>query len=38
MEVSSPPPVPTWKAVPGFVDIIYMKADEGIAKIVINRP
>jgi len=38
MEVSSPPPVPTWKAVPGFVDIIYAKADEGIAKIVINRP
>jgi naphthoate synthase len=38
MEVSSPPPVPTWKAVPGYVDIIYMKADEGIAKIVINRP
>ena len=38
MEVSSPPPVPTWKAVPGYVDIIYTKADEGIAKIVINRP
>ena len=38
MEVSSPPPVPTWKAVPGYVDIIYAKADEGIAKIVINRP
>ena len=38
MEVSSPPPVPTWKPVPGYVDIIYAKADEGIAKIVINRP
>jgi len=38
MEVSSPPPVPTWKSVPGYVDIIYAKADEGIAKIVINRP
>ena len=38
MEGSSPPPVPTWKAVPGYVDIIYAKADEGIAKIVINRP
>jgi naphthoate synthase len=38
MEVSSPPPVPIWKAVPGYVDIIYAKADEGIAKIVINRP
>ena len=38
MDVSSPPPVPTWKAVPGYVDIVYTKADEGIAKIVINRP
>jgi len=38
MDVSAPPPVPTWKAVPGFVDIIYAKSDEGIAKIVINRP
>jgi naphthoate synthase len=38
MEVSSPPPVPAWKSVPGYVDIIYAKADEGMAKIVINRP
>jgi naphthoate synthase len=38
MEASSPPPVPTWKSVPGYGDIIYAKADEGIAKIVINRP
>jgi naphthoate synthase len=38
MEVVSPPPVPIWKSVPGYVDIIYAKADEGIAKIVINRP
>jgi len=38
MEVSSPPPVPIWKTVPGYLDIIYAKADEGIAKIVINRP
>jgi hypothetical protein len=32
------PPVPEWKVVPGFTDIIYAKADEGIAKITINRP
>jgi len=38
MEVSSPPPVPIWKTVPGYLDIVYAKADEGIAKIVINRP
>ena len=38
MEVSSSPPVPIWKTVPGYIDIIYAKADEGIAKIVINRP
>jgi naphthoate synthase len=38
MKASSPPPVPIWKTVPGHVDIIYAKADEGIAKIVINRP
>jgi naphthoate synthase len=38
MDVSSSPPVPTWTAAPGYDDIIYAKADEGIAKIVINRP
>jgi naphthoate synthase len=38
MEGSTLPPVPTWTPVPGYVDIIYAKADEGIAKIVINRP
>ncbi len=32
------PPVPEWKVVPGYQDIIYAKADEGIAKITINRP
>jgi len=32
------PPVPEWKVVPGYKDIIYSKADEGIAKITINRP
>jgi len=34
----SQPPVPTWKPVAGYQDIIYAKADEGIAKITINRP
>jgi len=38
MDVSSPPPVPIWTTLPGYIDIIYAKADEGIAKIVINRP
>jgi naphthoate synthase len=32
------PPVPEWRVVPGYKDIIYSKADEGIAKITINRP
>jgi len=30
--------VPAWTTVPGYKDIIYTKADEGIAKITINRP
>jgi naphthoate synthase len=38
MEVPTLPPLPAWKNVPGFTDILYVKADEGIAKIVINRP
>ncbi len=38
MEQSSQPAIPAWKAVPGFQDIVYAKADEGIAKITINRP
>jgi naphthoate synthase len=38
MDVPSPPPVPAWNPVSGYVDIIYAKADEGIAKIAINRP
>jgi naphthoate synthase len=36
--MSTLPPVPAWTEVPGFEDIIYAKSDEGIAKIVINRP
>ena len=31
MEASGPAPVPDWKDVPGFVDIVYAKAAEGIA-------
>ncbi len=38
MEVPALPPLPSWTTVPGYADIIYAKADEGIAKIVINRP
>jgi naphthoate synthase len=32
------PAVPEWRVVPGYHDIVYSKADEGIAKIAINRP
>src|SRR5664279_3231541 len=38
MADSAPTPIPSWKDVPGFVDILYAKAAEGIAKITINRP
>ena len=38
MEVPALPPLPSWTTVPGYIDIIYAKANEGIAKIVINRP
>ena len=38
MKPSTAAPAPTWTTVPGFQDIIYVKADEGIAKITINRP
>ncbi len=38
MDASTATPLPTWKTVPGYRDIIYAKSDEGIAKIVINRP
>ena len=30
--------LPEWKAQPGFEDILYVKCDEGIARITINRP
>jgi naphthoate synthase len=32
------PPIPEWKPVAGFTDILYDKSDEGIARITINRP
>ena len=28
----------TWRNIPGYADILYDKADEGIARITINRP
>jgi len=38
MAKTSPRAVPRWKKLSGYRDIIYQKADEGIAKITINRP
>ncbi|MGE5713950.1 MAG: enoyl-CoA hydratase-related protein, partial [Betaproteobacteria bacterium] len=38
MNTPATPAVPAWNVVPGYQDIIYAKAEEGIAKIVINRP
>ena len=38
MQQQDLPPVPAWTAVPGYRDILYAKADEGIAKVTINRP
>jgi naphthoate synthase len=38
MQKQKPAPVPAWNAVPGYQDILYAKADEGIARITINRP
>jgi naphthoate synthase len=38
MNAPQPLAVPAWTPVPGYEDIIYAKAEEGIAKIVINRP
>ena len=32
------PPIPAWTPTPGYTDIRYEKAEEGIAKITINRP
>jgi naphthoate synthase len=38
MNTPALPPVPAWTNVPGYTDIRYEKAEEGIAKITINRP
>ena len=38
MKAATPSPMPVWTALAGYQDIIYAKADEGIAKITINRP
>ncbi len=38
MDAPAQAPLPAWKIIPGYHDIIYAKADEGIAKITINRP
>ena len=38
MNRSPEPPIPAWIPVAGYTDIIFEKAEEGIAKITINRP
>ena len=38
MDTKALPPIPAWTVVAGYTDILYSKADEGIAKITINRP
>ncbi len=38
MHPPSEPNTPFWRALPGFQDIAYEKAEEGIAKITIDRP
>ncbi len=38
MQQQDVPPVPAWNDIPGYRDILYAKAGEGIAKITINRP
>lgn len=38
LDTSSLPRVPVWNKAGDFEDIIYEKAEEGIAKITINRP
>jgi len=38
MKNVTPSPTPAWTPLPGYRDIVYAKADEGIAKITINRP
>ena len=38
MKKQSSAALPAWTKVPGYKDIIYTKAEEGIAKLSINRP
>ena len=38
MPASTPVPLPEWRNIPGYGDILYAKTDEGIARITINRP
>ena len=38
MKSPKQPPLPAWKAISGYTDILYDKCEEGIAKITINRP
>ncbi len=38
MKSPKQPPLPAWKAMSGYTDILYDKCEEGIAKITINRP
>jgi naphthoate synthase len=38
MNIASTLREPNWKATAGYSDILYATADEGIAKITINRP
>ena len=35
---AAPAPVPTWKEVGSYTDILFHTCEEGIAKITINRP
>jgi len=38
MKPKTAPALPAWKKVRGYKDILYSKAEEGIARIAINRP
>jgi naphthoate synthase len=38
MDTATTPSAPVWTTLPGYHDIIYAKAEEGIARIAINRP
>jgi naphthoate synthase len=38
MDIKTTPALPRWTTVTGYKDIIYAKAEDGIAKMTINRP